>query len=165
MVRLFGGLLVFCVSSYCGFYLSGRLKARRDFLRAMSGALSFIAAEIEYSQCDLANIFKRADSSPALCGFFSRCAEGIEEHGIRKAWAKEVEECVSSGLLRDGEILKGLGRQLGMSNIEGQKKTIERAVAALDSDEKTADEEYVRLAKPYRSCGILLGVFFLIIIV
>ena len=164
MIRLFGGMMVFFVFAYCGFYLSGRIKARRDFLRAMSGALSFIASEIEYSHYDLIDIFKRADSSPSLCGFFTRCAEGIEKYGIRKVWDKEVGECVDLGLLKDGEILKELGRQLGMSDIEGQKKAIERTVAVLDDNGKTADEEYVRLSKPYRSCGILLGVFFLIIL-
>lgn len=164
MIRLFGGMLVFCVFAYSGFYLSGRLKARRDFLRAMSGALSFIATEIEYSHYDLINIFRRADSSPRLNGFFTRCADGIEQYGIRKIWDKEVGECVDSGLLKDTEVLRELGRQLGMSDIEGQKKAIGRVVLSLDEDTKRADEEYLRLSKPYKSCGILLGVFFLIII-
>ena len=57
MLRLVGGALIFAVSTYCGFYLSGRLKTRVDFLRGISDALSFISSEIEFGHYELADIF------------------------------------------------------------------------------------------------------------
>lgn len=166
MVRLFGGVLIFIVSAYCGFYFSGRLKTHRDFLKAMSGALSFISAEIEFAHSELENILMRADTSTALCGFFSVCVPEIKKCGIRSAWTKAVDECADRASLKDEEkdVLIQLGGQIGMSDVEGHKKAISRAVRQLDEYAKIANEEYTRLSKPYRSCGILLGVFFLIMI-
>lgn len=164
MIRLFGGVLIFIVSAYCGFYFSGTLKKRRDFLRAMSGALSFISAEIEFAHSELENILMRADTSSALCGFFSVCVPKIKKCGIRSAWTIAVDECTVNLKAEEKDVLVRLGGQIGMSDVEGQKKTISRAVRQLDEYAKLADEEYTRLSKPYRSCGILLGVFILIII-
>lgn len=164
MIRLFGGVLIFIVSSYCGFWFSGVLKKRRDFLRAMSGALSFVATEIEFVHSELEKILVRAGKSPALCGFFPCCVAEIKESGIQNAWRKAVDECAVN--LKDAEkdVLIHLGGQLGMSDIRGQKNVIAGTVRQLDEYAKLADEEYIRLSKPYRSCGILLGVFILIMI-
>lgn len=167
MIRLFGGILIFIVSAYCGFYFSGRLKNRRDFLRAMSDALAFTATEMEFSHHALEGIFRRADVSPALCGFFAMCADSIERNGVRSAWHNSVIECCEKASLKteDRETLLQLGSQIGMSDIEGQKKAIKRTITHLDEYAKSADEEYTRLSKPYKSCGILLGVFVLIMII
>ncbi len=165
MLRLLGGALIFTVSAYYGFHLSGRLKKRRDFLRAMSGALAFVLAEIEFGRYDIAHIFARADISPALCGFFKRCIGGIEEQGLQYGWRKATKECADIAYIKeyDCEALLALGMQIGMTDVSGQKKAIGCAVAHIDKNAKEAEEEYQRLAKPYRSCGVLLGVFFLII--
>ena len=166
MIRLFGGLLIFIVSAYCGFYFSDRLKKHRDFLHSVSGALTFTASEIEFGQYELERIFRRLDTSPALCGFFNACADKIKDCGIRRAWSDTVHEYTDcTGLTApETDILIQLGNQLGMSDADGQKKAISRAVKQLDEYAGLADAEYTRLSKPYRSCGILLGVFVLIII-
>lgn len=167
MIRLFGGILIFIVSAYCGFYLSDRLKKRRDFLRAMSGALSFTATEMEFAHHTLDNIFMRADISPALYGFFKMCSDTMKKSGVRSAWNRSVSDCSEKAALKteDKEVLLQLGSQIGMSDIEGQKNAIKRTITHLNEYAKSADEEYVRLSKPYKSCGILLGVFVLIMII
>ncbi len=166
MIRLFGGILIFIVSAYCGFYFSDRLKKHRDFLRSVSGALAFLASEIEFGHCELERIFKRLDTTPALCGFFSACADKIKDCGIRRAWSDTVNEYIDrTGLTApERDVMIQLGNQLGMSDVDGQKKAISRTVKQLDEYAEFADAEYTRLSKPYRSCGILLGVFVLIII-
>lgn len=166
MLRLFGGALIFIVLAYCGFYFAERLKKHRDFLRSVSGALAFTATEIEFGHSELEQIFRRADTSPALCGFFTVCADEIKNLGIRKAWSNTVNAFEERMALssREKDALLQLGVQLGMSDVDGQRNAISRTVHQLDEYAALADSEYVRLAKPYRSCGILLGVFVLIII-
>lgn len=167
MLRLCGGLCVFLAMSYCGFYFSGRLKKRRDFLVAIADALMFIQSEIEFGRFDLKNIFIRINDSAALCNFFGRCAELTEDNTIQNAWINAVEECKDKAYLKqsDTDTLLQLGRQIGMSDVVGQKAAIKRTVTHLDQYAKSADEDYQRLGKPYRSCGILLGVFCLIIVI
>ncbi len=166
MLKLFGGTLIFIVLAYCGFYFAERLKKHRDFLSSVSCALSFTATEIEFGHSELEQIFRRADTSPALCGFFTVCADEIKNLGIRKAWSNAVNVFEERMMLSPPEkdTLLQLGNQLGMSDVGGQRTAISRTVHQLDEYAALADAEYVRLSKPYRSCGILLGVFVLIII-
>ena len=163
MLRFIGGALIFAVSTYCGFYISGRLKTRCDFLRAMSDALSFISSEIEFGQYDLEHIFKRI-KIPAVSDFFGACAKFIKSDGVRQVWGSEVLNCnvIKS---EDADILLQLGSQLGRTDIEGQKNAISRAISELDKNAKAANEEYIRLGKTYRECGALLGLFFMIILI
>ncbi len=165
MLRLFGGVLIFTVSAYYGFHLSDRLKKRRDFLRAMSGALAFVLAEIEFGRYDIAHIFRRADIMPALCGFFGRCIGEIKEKGLQYGWERAVRESADIAYIKncDCEALLTLGAQIGMTDVSGQKNALLRAIAHIDKYTQEAEEEYQRLAKPYRSCGVLLGAFLLII--
>lgn len=167
MIRLFGGFLIFIVSTYCGFSAASRLRRRSEFLKAISDALTYVISEIEFSHTELREIFSRADISGALADFFKSCRDELATSGIREAWEKTVHIKADELSLKecDKDALLQLGVQLGKSDIDGQKKAIGRTVAMLDGYKKSAEEEYVRLSKPYRSCGILLGVFVLLIII
>ncbi len=167
MLRLLGGLMICIVSSYCGFFMADRLKKRRDFLRGMENALSFIQTEIEFGKYELRYIFKRIEDSPSLCGFFKCCTDAMKDNGIKSAWKKAVEKIADDANLKeeDKTALEELSKELGMSDVCGQKKAIERTVALINGYGKHAEEEYLRLSKTYKGCGVLLGVFFLIILI
>lgn len=163
MLRLVGGVLIFAVSTYCGFYLSGRLRTRVDFLRAMGDALSFISSEIEFGHYELADIFNRI-TIPVVSDFFKVCAKFIKHDGVRQVWEREVLNC-NVIKREDADILMQLGNQLGRTDVEGQKNAISRAISGLDKNAKSANEEYIRLGKTYKECGALLGLFFMIILI
>lgn len=167
MLRLFGGILIFTVSSYIGFHMADRLRKRVSFLRAMSDALAFISAEIEFGHYSLDSIFRRIDSSNALCGFFDYCKNHIHKDGIREAWNNSVEYISDKVFVTDDDIdaVAMLGGELGMTDIKGQKNAISRTILHIDKNAKSAEAEYARLGKTYRSCGMLMGVFFLIIFI
>lgn len=167
MLKLLGGLMICTVCSYCGFYMSDRLKRRRDFLLGMENALSFIKTEIEFGRYDLKHIFLKIDNSPQLCGFFGICTDRIEELGIKKAWSEAADKTgdVANLKVEDKNVLRELSRELGMSDVEGQKKAINRTADHIKECRKNAEEEYARLSKTYKGCGVLLGVFFLIILI
>ena len=167
MLRLLGGICVLVFASYGGFYMSGRLKSRRDFLHSMAESLTYIESEIEFGHYELKNIFMRIDKASAVYDFFKKCAEGLNKSGIRCVWERSIAECGETIPLKneDIDVLLQLGAQIGMSDVAGQKTAIRRAVTHLDTFASTADKEYARLGKTYRSCGVLLGIFFLIIVI
>lgn len=167
MLRLIGGLMAATVSALYGFGMANRLKRRRDFLTALSGALSFIAAEIKFGRYHMPNIFAKIDNVPSLCGFFTTVGEKMAEDGLRKAWGCGLETVSERACLRaeDVQTLMSLGGELGMSDVSGQSDAIARAVTHIDEGICNAREEYERLSRVYRGCGVLLGVFFLIIVI
>ena len=165
MIRFVGGAMICTVSSYFGFYMADRLKKRRNFLREMVDSLSFIGREMEFGRYELHRIFANLCDTATLFGFFKICNDKIEDWGIKKSWEHAVCEISCDACLKneDKAALMTLSGELGMTDINGQRKAIERTVSALAECEKKADEEYIRLSKAYRGCGVLLGVFFLIL--
>ncbi len=166
-MKLLIGIIMLCISAYMGFYLSDRLKRRRDFLKEMSVALSQLATEIEFSHTALSRIFELFCDRRELCGFFTDCKGRMDSLGIRRAWQAAAEEMGERAMLKcdDIRILASLGSELGMTDISGQKTAIARVIRQLDANAVTADEEYSRLGRTYRQCGLLVGVFFIIILI
>lgn len=167
MLRLTGGFLIAAVCVYIGFYLSDRLKKRRDFLLAFINALGVLKTEISFSKNDIAQIFSGLDENKALCGFFRRCAEGIEERGLKKSWERALLcVCDEAALLScDKTLILQLGSELGRSDSTTQAETVDRARSLIMTRYEEAEEEYLRLSKVYRSCGALAGIFFIIIFI
>ncbi len=167
MLRLCVGIVIFALSSYCGYNMSDRLRRRADFLRSMSDALAFISREIEFGHYSLEEIFERIGENDALHGFFCRCRTRLSEHGIRNAWSDALEYVSDHIMLTDADkdAILMLGSELGMTDIRGQKNAISRSISHIDKNVGLAESEYLRLGKTYKSCGMLMGVFFLIIVI
>lgn len=167
MFRIMGGGMICAATTYVGFSLADRLKKRYDFLRAMVGALQFIRSQIEFGRYDLRYIFERIDETPAFCGFFSICRSLMDDRGVQEAWKTAIDEIFGKGFLKDVDMegLVLLAAELGMSDIRGQTKAIDASLEVLKKTIWDAKEEYDKMFKTYRGCGVLLGVFFLILFI
>lgn len=164
MNKFIGAFMVAIVCTYFGFSQSDRLKKRKDFLAAFLNALSFLETEICFGRYDLKSIFKRIDDKK-LFGLYTDCAEYISKLGIKKAWKNSVNSV--SGYLKpsDADAVLSLAAELGMSDVEGQKNAIKRTSQLITQCADNAEEEYARLGRVYRSCGVLAGIFVMIIFV
>lgn len=167
MLSFIGGVMIFAVSVYCGFYFASRLEVRRNFLKAMRDALVFIRTEIAFSKNELGHIFSGFIKTSELCGFFEVCIERLKESGIKSAWQTALDRSADDANLTPDNIriLKQLGGVLGMSDVSGQTSAIDAAIAHLDAGIAVAESDCTRLCRMYRQCGVLLGVFILIIVI
>ena len=167
MVKMTGALLIASVVVWLGFAQADRLKRRRDFLTAFGTSLTVLETEIEFGRYELKRIFERIDDNGKLFGFYGICASEIEEKGIKKAWSSATDKAVDAANLnsQDKDTILALGHELGMSDVSGQKKTIGRCAALLSQGAENAAGEYSRMARVYRSCGILAGAFVVLIFI
>ncbi len=161
MFKMTGALLIASAVVWFGFAAADRLRRRRDFLTAFGTSLTVLETEIEFGRYELKRIFEKLDGSGRLFGFYGICASEIEDKGIKKAWSGAAKKAADAACLntQDKEAILALGHELGMSDVSGQKKTIERCAALIAQGAQNAESEYARLAKVYRSCGILAGAF------
>lgn len=161
--------MIGAVCAYAGFVKADRLKRRRDFLVSFTASLTALETEIVFGMAELKSIFRRmaqrADSR-AMCGIYSECAERMDDAGIRSAWETAAREAGERAALLPEEIsaLMLPGGELGMSDAEGQKNALRCAGKTLQLCRDNAVEEYDRLARVYRYCGVLAGAFVVIVI-
>lgn len=167
MLKLIGASLLGFVCAYYGFISADRLKKRRDFLNEFKSSLSVIETEIVLGRYELGEIFRGIDKSQKLYGLYGICASLIEENGIRNAWKLASEKAGEQGCLKKEDIsaVSSLGNELGMSDTDGQKKALKRAAELIKPLADNAGEEYTRLARVYRSCGVLAGIFIILAVV
>lgn len=163
--RIFGGGLIAGAIAWQGMCQAQKLRNRVDFLKAVSVGLETVMTEMEFGRYEIGYIFKKLNIKNDR-DFFENCEKRIKNKGIKKAWSEAVEEVTGYGFLKgnDSDIILQLGNRLGMSDIEGQKNCIDMTVSELKKNIAVAEEEYVRLSKMYRGCGVLLGIFIMIIL-
>ncbi len=166
MLRTVGSFLIATVCAYYGFASAERLKRRCEFLTAFITSLSVLETEICFGRYSLESVFKRLDDK-RLFGLYTSCCENILQSGIRKSWNDSTEQAAEQASLKasDRDAVLSLGNELGMSDVEGQKKAIARAAGLATLCEESARDEYSRLGRVYRSCGLLLGAFVLLMFI
>lgn len=166
MLRLIGSMALGTVCAMYGFGRAAALMRRRDFLRSFLSALSVIETEICFGRRTLGEIFSGLDS-PELCGLFTDCTAGLEASGIKYAWQSAAASAAAVvGLNADEKsIITSLGAELGRTAAEGQKKVLGRAAAYISSQLEMAEDEYRRMGRVYRSCGVLAGAMCVLIFI
>lgn len=165
-VRFLGGLMVATGISWWGMSEAKKLKDRVEFLKAVLAGLTRTKTQIEFGRFDIGYIFRKLNIKNDR-NLFSLCAEHIKKEGIRGAWEKSVNSVCDDGIIKEDEknVILQLGNSLGMSDIEGQKNNIDMVVTELKKCITMAEDENIRLGKVYRGCGVLLGVFIMIILI
>ena len=164
MLKLTGAMLIGAACAMYGFSAADRLRRRRDFLNAFLTSLSVLETEIVFGRYPLGVIFGRIKSKE-LCGLFTDC--DIESLGIRAAWDESARAAADAAGLKENELsaILTLGSELGMTDTEGQKKSIARTRELAAAYAADAADEYKRLGRAYRGCGIAAGIFFILMLI
>ncbi|MGM9936954.1 MAG: hypothetical protein ACI38A_06385 [Candidatus Ornithomonoglobus sp.] len=86
---------------------------------------------------------------------------------MRSAWGLAAKEAAGQGCLKkeDISVISSLGSELGMSDVDGQKKALKRVSELIRPLAENAGDEYTRLARVYRSCGVLAGIFIILAVI
>ena len=160
MFRLFGALMVCAVCIMYGFSAADRLRKSRDFLNAFISSLTVLETEISFGKNTLDRIFERFKDERRLCGIYKSCKEDMPRLGIKRAWEAAADKTSrEAGLSREaGAAVKSLGTELGMSDVSGQKKAIARVRELTAACAAAAEDEYARMGRTYRMCGVLTGI-------
>ena len=165
--KIIGAVIIEAACGFSGFYASERLKKRHKYLGNIISALSLLETEINFGANKLKKAFAAIDEMTDTCGLFSAAAGTLERDGIRRAWSDAVNEkrrdmCLTDG---DAEILELFGGRLGMTDTENQLKNIGHTKELLKVLEEKAAEDYSRSGKLYRSGGVLVGLFLILMLI
>ena len=164
MIKATGAAMVCAVCIWAGFSAADRLKRRRDFLCVFLTSLSVLETEIMFGKYELRRIFSSMSGDERM---YSLCAGLIGERGIRRAWEEAAESVSDTASLTDDDIeaVCALGSELGMSDTDGQRRAIERTAEIIKAHSQEAEERCARLSRVYRGCGVLVGIFAVLMLI
>lgn len=163
MLRIIGAAMIIFAGSMLGFLKSDGLKKREECLDRIISGLNLLETDISYGRADLYGALSSIGETHKI-GMFKTMARNISKSGIKDAISMALGE-EEFLLERDKAPIRALGDNLGMTDSKTQSQAIKRTILSLLEGKKNAQEEYVRLARLYRSCGVLGGILGAIILI
>ena len=122
-----------------------------------------IKSELYFSKKDVYSVFEE---------IFESDETGISEYMTNRTFSPEenyfyAKSKIGKGLFLDNydwKIIDGFFCSLGKSDFENQKESMEKSSELLEKIMISAEEEKRKYSKLYASCGVLTGLFLVIIL-
>ncbi|MCX7715222.1 MAG: hypothetical protein N2171_05810 [Clostridia bacterium] len=167
IAKMMGGICILSATTYLGFERAHLLYKRVKYIMNIKTSLTMLESEIGFCANRLDSAFMTISKLSDTQGLFSQTAKKLQSVGIKEAWEMSVrahrEKMRLTG--EDTEILLSFGAELGMTDRENQIKNIRYITSLLEKQYKEAKEEYERMARTYRSIGILSGLFLIVLLI
>lgn len=158
---------IFLCSLYTGIMLSKRYSNREKELIEIQNSLNMLEAKIKFTYEPLQDIFFDISKTfkNNIGGIFENTQKNINILGVGQAWNKAIEESNTDLTEEDKNILKGLGRLIGKTDIEGQISEINLLKSLIIAQTDKAKIERAKNEKMYKTLGGIIGMAIVIIIV
>lgn len=168
-------IIIMILATLLGNILSKKYKNREKELKGLKRNLNLIETKIKFTQQPLTEIFeeisKSEEDNQAINIIFKKAYEkmksDLEEKAFRTIWSEALKESRDQLNLTDEDIniVDGLGKTLGTTDIDGQVKEIEITKEFIDNQIEKAEEERRKNEKMYKTLGGIAGIGIAIILI
>ena len=159
-------MAVFGTSTAIGIVLSKRYQKRVEELKDFKSAFNILKTKMRFTYTPLREIF--TDISKNLHGkigiVFEKASSYIEERDAKLAWEDAINSIELNITKEDKEVILGLGKLLGKTDVEGQISEIDLCLTFLEGQIEKAESEKEKNAKLYKSLGAIAGIGIIIIL-
>ncbi|MCI8587475.1 MAG: hypothetical protein HFJ49_02550 [Clostridia bacterium] len=163
-------ILIFLLVTLLGSIIAKKYKNRVKQLKELKVVLNIIETKIKFTQQPLTEIFKEIANSEknnkSVNMIFKETVKNMQEECFEQVWNKAILSTKSKLDLTDEDIniIEGMGKTLGTTDIEGQVKEIEIIKEFIDSQIEKAEEERKKNEKMYKMLGGIAGIGIVIIL-
>ncbi len=140
-------------AAYIGVLISNKYKNRVVELKEVKKSLNIFETKIRYTYEPVPDIFLEISQSlkENVSQIFKNASNKMEKETAKDAWVEAVSEAKTSMNKEDLEVIKGLGKLLGQTDITGQISQIELTDRFLDTQIEKAEKEYEKNEKLYKT--------------
>ena len=165
-IKIFIFSMIIGASSVIGLMLAKKYSNRELELKEMKNALNMFENKIKFTYEDIPTVFN--DISIKIQGnigkIFKTASDKMKETSAGNAWDYALENTYTSLIKEDIDIIKGLGRMLGKTDLNGQISEIKLVNDFIDTQIEDAKQEKDKNSKMYRTLGIVVGITIVIIL-
>ena len=150
-----------------GLMKANRYKLRVIDLQEIKKALNLILTKMRYTYEPLPDLFYEIsnDLNENIANIFIKSHEFMEFLNAGQAWEKAVDESTYNFTKEDINIIKGLSKLLGKTDLEGQLMQIELTNKLLDEQIVQATNLKNKNTKLYKTLGATIGLAIMIIFI
>lgn len=166
LVKIFIFAMIIGASSVIGLMLAKKYSNRELELKEMKNALNMFENKIKFTYEDIPTVFE--DISKKMQGnigtVFKTASSKMKDMSAGNAWEYALKNTYTSLTKEDIDIINGLGRMLGKTDLNGQISEIKLVNDFLDTQIDEAKLEKDKNAKMYKTLGIVVGMTIVIIL-
>lgn len=165
MLKAAGVILILFGCGGLGLHAISKHTARIRMLSELEQALQYLYGEIEYSACDMVELFDKLAMRQGYFGEFwgnmGNCLRSHDGQGFYYHWGKEIHKVGAIGYLKAGdrELLDSIGENLGNMDRQTQLHTLEIFQERLRGILIQARQEYGEKVKVSSVVWITTGLF------
>lgn len=145
--------LIFGTTSFMGILIGKKYSNRVKELQEMKSALEMFKAKIKFTYEPIPEIFKEISNkfNERVGQIFKKASNKMEYMSADNAWCESIGESNNNMNKEDKEILKGLSKLLGKTDINGQINEIELVSNFLNTQIEIAQKEKEKNEKMYKT--------------
>lgn len=153
IIKFISLISILILSSYVGIIISNKYKNRVIELKEMKKALNIFETKIKYTYEPVPDIFVEISGNlnKNIGEIFKTASSNMKNETAKDAWIEAINNSKNSMNKEDLEVIKGLGKLLGKTDIEGQVSQIELTDKFVDSQIEKAEKEYEKNEKLYKT--------------
>ena len=147
--------------------MSKKYSNRVRDLKEIRKALNFFEEKIKFTYEPIPDVFEEISKkmSENIGEIFSKASKKMENTSAGEAWEEAVNNSNTSFTKEDIEILKGLAKMLGRTDIDGQVSEIRLTNKFIDVQIKDAENEKAKNEKLYKTLGATVGLAIVIVLI
>ena len=142
-IKIFILFIIFCTSTLIGVFISKNYTNRVKALKEFKTALIMFETKIKYTYETVPEIFREISSNihKDISEIFISASNNMKKISAGQAWINSIDDSKISITREDKNVLKGLAKLLGKTDIEGQIQEIKLTNEFLDKQERNDEND------------------------
>ncbi len=159
--------LIFISSTSIGILMANKYKKRVEELSNMKKALNIFETKMKYTYMPIPDIFEEISKAFTnnIGEIFKVAYINMQTKSASESWNLALDAVNTNMQKNDIQVLKGLSKLLGKTEIEGQISEIELTDNFLDLQLEDAKKALDKNEKLYKNLGIITGLALVIILI
>ena len=147
--------------------MSKKYSNRLRDLKEMRKALNFFEEKIKFTYEPIPDVFEEISGKVKenIGEIFHNSSKLMENESAGVSWENAVDDSNNNFTKEDKEIIKGLAKMLGKTDIDGQVSEIRLTCKFIDVQIKGAEKEKTKNEKLYKTLGATVGLALVIILI
>ena len=159
--------LIFICSTLIGIFMASRYRKRVEEISEMKKALNMVETKMKFTYSPIPDTFEEVSKSfnNNVGKIFEKSCDYMRSKPLGEAWNLALDTIPTNLLKNDIDVLKGMAKLLGKTDIDGQISEIELTDNFLNLQFDEAKKALDKNEKVYKSLGVICGLALVIVLI